>query len=501
MLVQQVALPKDAAGIRLTGSGNGKESALAKLFLKPSLNIESPPAAAQQVLPGNESIVIVTNDPLCAMIFTDKNSAGNQLQYQWLFGDNPQLNTVTLAPGQKANLETDLYASIPIVGTAFHGPRLYARLFKGKYYLWCDCALVANASNIISVNTGTIAMAVADAVTVVVYRLNEGDEVIVFQQRVAGPFAAGTQINAYQIVFPDYYRVELSADDDNATPLINFTIYNNAISEILCHRAMPDLVEFANLFQSIRMIGSSSRVKNGASDQFATGWWIGDQPDAPILWTSYLRGAAGNNGYTRLSGQKGNEEMEFKKFNAYTYVKPEDNKDWEFIHPFSFNNNRQVTNVISRDMGELHYTIVYLKVGSTTAATDDPARRVQLEFNFLAEYTSDAQLPMGGVSPATADDCQRAVQILASMGNITHNPGWKEIMATIGKYVRLSAPMLALMGPYGKAASVAAAGVGEGLGIAFGPGKSRTRKTAREEDSEATGPRKLPKVEEVAPGE
>ena len=107
----------------------------------------------------------------------------------------------------------------------------------------------------------------------------------------------------------------------------------------------------------------------------------------------------------------------------------------------------------------------------------------------------------GGVSPATADDCQRAVQILASMGNITHNPGWKEIMATIGKYVRLSAPMLALMGPYGKAASVAAAGVGEGLGIAFGPGKSRTRKTARKEDSEATGPRKLPKVEEVAPGE
>lgn len=483
-LVQQVTIPKKAAAIRLPGSGNARPTAIATPFAKPPLVWSTPPPLISQLLPADEAVVIVTNDPLCAMIFTNKNPTSQQLSQQWLFSGSPDNGVIVVAPGGHPNLAEDLYSSVPITGAIpFHGPRLYARKWKGNYYMWCDASTTVSAANSLDVRTGLVAMAAGDAVVITIWRLNEGDEIQVSSTRVAGPIAVSSLVQTLQLPAADYYRVDLSGDDENVTALLNFLIVNNATSEICVHLALPDLTERQmNIVQGITVFGAASHCINLVSDQNATGSWVGDQPEGAVIWTTYLRGPSGTNGFQKLSGQQGNEVMELKKYNPYTFVTPEDSDDWKLKHPFTFNASSQVTNIMNVSMEKIHYTITYLKSGGTAIASD-PSRNIQMEFFYALQYTSDGLWPMMGVSEATEDDLAAATKVLASLENITHNPGFKEIMATVGKYVRLSAPVLALLGPYGKAASVAATGVGEGLGMAFGY-KNRTKKTARPAEDE-----------------
>lgn len=498
LLVKQASIPKNANIIRIAGSGNSRPSAVAPPFLKPVLNWSTPPALAQQVLPGDEAIVIVTNDPLCAMIFTDKNPTAVPLSQRWLYGGSPDSPLITLTAGQTKTLVDDLFCSVPDAGfRAWHGPRLYARKFKGKYYVFCDASTTPGALNIINLNTFGVAMAATDSVTWSIYRLQEGDDLEVTSLVVTGPVIASATAATAQLPAPDYYRCELSADDDNTTALLQFNINNQASSEIEVHLALPDLSERQlNIIQGIRVPGASSHCMNLVSDQNATGSWAGDQPEGGVIWTSYIRGVTGANGLQKITAQQGNELMELKKYNPYTFVTPEDDDDWKFTHPFTFNPTGQVTNTLNRSMEEFHYTVVYLKSGGATAAVADASRNIQMEFYFAVEYTSDSLWPMPGISPATQDDVQAAVKILASMENITHNPAFKDILATIGKYARLSAPVLSLLGPYGKAAGLAVGGVGAGLGkLGY-----RTRQRAKAEGHVVEGgQRKSARLAQIAP--
>lgn len=481
-LVKVVSIPKKANVLRLAGGGNARPSAIANPFSKPVLNWSTPPAAAQQLLPADEAIVVVTNDPLAAMIFTEKNPGAVLLAEEWAIGGSPDNFTIIVAPGSTPNLAQDLYASLPISpNKAWNGPRKYARLFKGRYYLWCDASTTPGATNILLVLTSAaVAMAAGDTVTINVYRLNEGDEILVSSTIVAGPVAVSTAVLTFQLPAADYYRVDLTGGDANTTAALQFNIQNRATSELVIHLALPDLSERQmNLLQAIRVYGASSHCMNLVSEQNATGSWVGDQPEGSVLWTSYLRGAAGANGFQKIASQAGNEVMELKKYNPYTFVTPETLSDWSYVHPFTFSASSQVTNVLHKSMEKFNYTITYLKSGGT-AAGPDASRNIQMEFYFAVEYISDGLWPMLGVSPLSEDDVAAAVKILASMENITHNPAFGDILRTIGKYVRLSAPVLALLGPYGKVASGVASGVGGALG-ALG---YRTKKTARPEEEQ-----------------
>lgn len=491
LLTKQVAVPKGANVIRLPGP---RPSAVANPFLKPVLNWSTPPALAQQLLPADEAIVIVTNDPLCAMIFTNKNPNALLLSYTWLFSGVGNSAVFTVAPGQTPDLSDDLCWAIPTAGTPFHGPRLYARNYKGKKWMWCDASTTVSATNVLAISTNTIPMAATDAITITVYRLNEGDELQETSVRVPGPFAASTTIFQFAFLAADYYRVVVVGDDDNTTAVLNFAINHNAQSEIMVHLALPDLTERqAQLVQAIRVLGASSHAMNLVSDQNATGSWVGDQPSQGVIWTTYIRGVSGSNGFQRLTGQQGNELMELKKYNPYTFVTPEDNADWEYTIPFNFDSSGTVTNTLHKELDKFHYTITYLKSGGTTLATADPSRNVQLEFFFALEYTTDGLWPMLGTSPASEDDKSAAIKVLASLENITHNPGFNEIMKTIGKYVRLAPPVLAMLGPYGKGAALIAAGTGAILGrMGY-----RTKKTARQERDEE-GQHKAPRLAQTA---
>lgn len=498
-LCKNVSIPKGANVLRLPGP---RPSAVAAPFRKPPMNWSTPGPLINRVLPPDEAIIIVSNDPLNPCIFTEKNPSNIPLNQVWLFSLDPLGNgaTVFLVPGQTPDLATDLAGSQPNgASRAWHGALLFAKLFKGSYWNWCDCPagnLVA-ANGAIVISTFTIATLAADGFTVAIYRLNEGDEVVVFQGHLTpGVVPPFSPILTATIAQPDYYRVIIVADSTNLTPSQDIRISNQCIGEIEVHLPLPDLVERQmQLVQSIRVTGAASHAMNLVSEQNATGSWVGDQPEAGVIWTTYLRTVNGINGFTKLSGQQGNEIMELKKFNPYTFVTPEDKEDWEYVHPFTFTSGGQVSNINNRALDEFHYTIVYLKSGGQ-ADTPDLSRNLQLEFFYGVEYTTDGIWPMLGTSPLTEDDEDAAIKVLASIENITHNPGWKEIVRTIGKYVRLSAPVLAMLGPYGKAASVAASGVGEGIGQVFG---YRTKKTARQEEEPARDP-KRGKVEELAPG-
>ncbi len=498
-ICRQTTIPKGANIVRLPGTGNARPSAIAPPFIKPVLNWSTPPPLVNQMLPADEAVVITTNDPLHAIIFTDKNPTLQPARQIWTFSDNPTDNgLVAITPGVTPNLDTDLYCSTPAATfKQWHGPRLYSLKWKGKYYMWCDCPVGGLAGNNIVISTSGVAMVAGDSVTVSLYRLNEGDDLLVQSTHVVGPFAINTPILTINLLTQDWYRVSFVGADNNATAQFFLSIVNNAVCEMLVHLALPDLSErMLSLVQSIRVTGASCHLMNLVSDQNATGSWVGDQPEGSILYTSFLRGASGANGFQKLTTNRGNEVMELKKFNPYGWVSPESERSWAYRQPFSFNSAGQVTNTIGDDFNTYDYIIFYLKSGGTAIAAD-LSRNVQMEFFFCVEYLSEGIWMMPGVSPATQDDQDAARKVLCSMENIGHNPAFKEIMQTIGKYVRLSAPVLALLGPYGKAASVAAAGVGEGIGLAFG---YRTKKTARpKEDSPGDEARagRFQKVEEM----
>lgn len=502
-LCRQTTIPKNATIIRLPGTGNARPSAIAAPFLKPVMNWSTPPALGLQLLPADEAVMIITNDPLRAMIWTDKNPTAVTLTQLWQFSGSPDNPIVQITPGGRPPLDTDLYCSTPQAAGVgeFHGQRLFSLLHKGKYYMWCDAPQSGGAATCqIQIFTVLIPMAAGDAFNVSIFRLAEGDEQLVAAGRIAGPIAASSLAFAVTLPTADWYRVEMYGDDDNVTATINYTIRNISNSEILVHRALPDLVErMLSLVQAIRIIGAASHAINLVSDQNATGSWVGDQPEGTLLYTLFLRGASGANGFQRLTTQRGNEVMELKKYNPYTWVAPESEQSWAYQHPFTFNATGGVSNVIGTQATQMNYTIVYLKSGGTAIAPDI-SRNLQLEFFFAVEYLSEGQWMMPGVSPATNDDEDAARKVLNSMENIGHNPAFDDIMRTIGKYVRLSAPVLALLGPYGKAASAVAAGIGTGLGILG----YRTKKTARPEGHPGyvgSGEERPQKAQRVAQGE
>lgn len=495
-ICKQATIPKGANIIRLPGTGNARPSAIAPPFIKPVLNWSTPPPLVNQVLPADEAVVMVTNDPLHAMIFTDKNPNLDVYTQTWLFSGNPDTATVRVTPGGEPPMEKDLYCAIPSNATRpFHGPRLYALLWKGNYYMWCDANSVTSS---IGINLGGIPMVAGDAFTYSIFRLNEGDEIQVTSNRF---LSAGNPANSNLVVFniqtPDWYRVKFWGAETSPTTAFDLYIYNTVQGEMLVHLALPDLSErMLTLIQSIRVLGASVHGINLVSDQNATGSWVGDQPEGSIMYTSFIRGASGANGFQKLSSSRGNELMELKKFNPYAWVAPESEKSWSYRQPFTFAANGAVTNVINDAMSSFDYVVIYFKSGGTSITTD-LSRNVQLEFYFAVEFLSEGLWMMPGTSPATNDDEDASRKVLCSMENVGHNPAFADIMKTIGKYVRLSAPVLALLGPYGKAASVAATGVGEGLGMAFG---YRTKKTARQEEEQDGGKdRKYRK--ETAPGD
>lgn len=507
-LCRQTTIPKGATIIRIPGTGNARPSAIAPPFIKPPLNWATQPAVNQQLLPADEAVAIVTNDPLHAVIFTDKNPTGAGLQQRWLFGGSPDQPDIVLNAGSRPPLATDLYCSIPDPGfRQWHGGRLHALRWKGKYYMWCDGAALAAAGNLINVALAAASpgMLAGDAVIINVYRLAEGDEIQTNSVRVAGPIAPNTIVSSFTIPMADWYRVELAADEDNATNGLLLNIFNTAVSEILVHLALPDLVErMMPLVQSIRILGASVHGINLVSDQNATGSWVGDQPEGSILYTSFLRGAAGANGFQKLTTSRGNELMELKKFNPYAWVAPESEKSWSYRQPFTFTAGGQVSNTLGDDANSYDYVVIYFKAGGVQVGvgpfTPDPARNIQLEFFFAVEYLSEGLWMMPGVSPATNDDEDAARKVLNSMENIGHNPAFDEIMRTIGKYVRLSPPVLSLLGPYGKAAAAVATGVGEGLRLLG----YRTKKTARPEGHPGhvgSGEERQAKARRVAHGE
>ena len=99
--------------------------------------------------------------------------------------------------------------------------------------MWCDAPAVAAVGNNIQVQLGGTPMVVGDGMNISIYRLNDGDEVLVSSQRVGGPFAAGAILLTQNIAPADWYRVDIYGDDDNITAALGVAILNNAVSEIV----------------------------------------------------------------------------------------------------------------------------------------------------------------------------------------------------------------------------------------------------------------------------
>lgn len=492
-IILSQTLPVDSAVARFRDQYTSTESAVGQPFARPGLPWETSQATVgEQVLDANQSLMIVTKDPLCAIMYENKNPNGLPLAQRWCYGvvNGSPSQSVFVAPGE--TVEPDIMKSIPQPGNiAFHGPSLYYRHCKGKDYLWCDAGRVASANNRIEIVNFTVAILATDVINVSIYRLNDGDEVKVGTFRL--PATATNNIAlSVNLPAPDYYRVVYNFDATdstgapNLTPFLNLGVQNVATSAIMVHLPLPNIDEEAQKIQQIRVLGAAMRAMNTANADNIAGSYVIDQISGGTVWTSYIRNVGGVDGFTRISAQRGNDIRDLKR-SMYCFVKTVEEDDFAYYPVFSRDASGLVNHAEAVDMFDLPYVICILKAGANDN-TGAPSRSIQCFWNFNVEFETNSSWTAVRKSEFTSEQWEQAQKVLSSIDQFYYNPSFKDILGTIGKLARLSGPILSMFGPYGKAAGVAVTGVGEGLGMLG----YRTKKTARPPEDEGGDPAEDP---------
>lgn len=458
---QSVALPVDTPVVRMRDQYTATDTATAQPFLRPVLPWATPiPAASagSRGLPPDTSLVVVTGDPLCSLIYEDKNSALTGTTYRWMWGRAAGANTPSFAVQPGATFEPDLMGAFNIAGQAFHSANLWSRRFKGKNWVWVDGPNTPNAANIIQIVTGTTAIAATDLIAVTIFRLNEGDEIRV-STLVLPATPPNTQAASLQIPARDYYRVEVMDAIQSTTASIDLIIQHANACAMFVHRALPDIDDHSDEVTRIHMLGSAVQLMNTANEEFRGGSWVADQVEPSTVWTAYARPTL-SDGFSVISGQRGQKIRQLAT-GGYGFLKPVEEDDFNYVDPFRFDVNGDVCHRGNFDSDERPFIIFMLKAGGTTDATD-PSRSIQLFFNYNVEYeTKDSWTAVAPASVSTAE-ASKAIAIIATMEQFYENPiHWDRILSTIGKVARLAAPLLALIPhPYAKAAAAGASAVG-----------------------------------------
>lgn len=401
-------------GFRLASEGAGMKSAAANM----SVNYSSPgwdAATVDTCIPASDMMAFVFGNPLRAFIMFEHNPTGQNHQYalQNLLGTGtsftlPLFNNTQIIPR---------YAT-PLTAYTPHGDILFpCHDEAGNEYVWVDNGTAAGANSLdVTLNVGPA----GTAGMVTWYRLDGKHAVLHDQTQFA---AAQALYTSRPPVGGAYMFVRVYTGDATVT---SCSVKTNCNQGSWGHHPVSDINTLMTNAFGIRVNSASCKVQNNASPLNRNGDFACVTVSKSLPWSNI---ASGQNTLTLLQNYRDRPADN----GYYGVILPDSDEDVsEFYDDIAAGSNRGSTiNQFSYPASERR---PYKAIGITVPIA--AGRSFTFDVTHTIEYITNNKLVGQGTSEISEDSVKAAIVIASTMETDYENPThWKNIVATIGKYI------------------------------------------------------------------
>lgn len=401
-------------------------------------------------LPQGQSLIMLSRDPTCPMMYYDYNNLGGgdvaqQAIYNWQnFSASPQFNV----PANQAMNLNPCWA-VPSANYKPHGNYLMARTMGDRTYIQLD-APPGNADTGISKFVVTIpnqaTLVVNDVIQVALYRLSEGVDLFV-QELEFSVAVAGTGGNiTFAVPITDQYRVRV-----NYTPVAGNTALGVTVTAVqtwscgtLCCNQLPNIDTIWAQLNRFRILGANVDVINQTPMQFRGGSVVAAQ--VPGGTSQYITLQGNKDPYSYVSSLRQMKPRDFAG-GYFGFIKPDGDSSWDWQRPYRFDSNNNVLFNRSDAFFKNGYLMIAISAPDLVTGTTTTTTRgqVTLDFSFSLEIDSAFSF-LGYERPSTSqEEWEIAEEGLAAIQQHWEDPDWGKIWSFIKSAGRIGGGILSLI--------------------------------------------------------
>lgn len=429
--------------VRVNDEGGAIETATAR----PRSVITLPWTGAGNLmsLPQGQTVIFITRDPTCPLMYYDYNNGGNagaaqSAVYLWVaYNDkNGPVNTFTC--GEATTTPLTPMGMVYNSGKAFHTQWLFAKVYGDRYYVHADAPPTNNqtaisALTIVMSGSGKLA---SDVLVTNIYRLAEGADVNVFSFVFASTGTGSEVAATFAVPLTDKYRIVCRYEPavGNPSTSINVQVQQSWACGTLCHVPIPQLQTIWQQLQRVRMIGVAIDVVNQTPDQFRGGSVIATQLSGGTSEYQSLQGSV--DPYAYMSNLRGVEPADFK-MGRYTFIKPDGDTALAWKRPFRFDSNGIVGAVRMPAMQEDGFVMLAVSAPDLVSGASTTTTRGQVTLDVRMSIEIDTQFTWMETlfSRATAEEWDIAEAALSNVSQNWDDPNWGKIWSAIKGGLRI----------------------------------------------------------------
>lgn len=403
---------------RLASEGAGMKSAAANM----SVNYNSPSwdaATIDTAIPAEDLVAFLFGNALRAFILFEHNPTGANFQYalQNLLGTGtaftlPLFNDTQIVP--RNALATTAYRP--------HGDILFPGYDEaGNYYVWVDNGTALGANSLdVTLNVGP-----AGTAGMVTWWRWDGKHAVLHDST---QFAGAQQVYTSRPPVGGAYMFVKVSNADATVTSCSVTINCNQGS--WGHHPVSDINTLMTNAFGIRVNSASVKVQNNASFNNKNGDFTTVTVSKSLPWCQIASGAQNLSllqNYRDRPADKG----------YFGVILPDSDEDIsEFYDDIAAASGRG--SAINQFAFPLSERRPYKAIGLTVPIA--AGRSFTFDVTHTIEYITNNKLVGQGVSTFSEDSVKAAIVVASTMETDYENPShWKEIVATIGKYLPLGA--------------------------------------------------------------
>lgn len=429
--------------VRVNDEGGAIETATAR----PRMVITLPWTGAGNLmsLPQGQTVIFITRDPTCPLLYYDYNNGGGagaaqNATYHWVaYNDkNGPVNVFTV--GEELMTPLTPMGAVYVSGKAFHTNWLFSKVYGDRYYMHCDAPPTNNQvaiSGLVVIMQGTNKLA-GDQLIVSMYRLAEGADVLVYSVIFSSTGAGPEPAASFAIPLTDKYRLSCKYAPVGGNPgtSIDVLVQQSWACGTLCHVPIPQLQTIWQQLNRIRMIGVAIDVVNNTPEQFRGGSVIATQLSAGTSEYQALQGSI--DPYAYMSNLRGVEPADFK-LGRYTFIKPDGENALEWKRPFRFDSNGVVGAVRMPAMQADGFVMLSVSAPDLVSGTSTTTTRGQVTLDVRMSIEIDTQFTWMETlfSRATAEEWDLAEAALSTVSQNWDDPNWGKIWGAIKSGLRI----------------------------------------------------------------
>lgn len=471
-----IADPTEFPVVRKSGLYNTTPTAVAKPFIRqditwnPSLVVEDP--AASTLPPGDLGGFLFRN-PMRAAVIWQQFAALQSYKYNWIFnlvpgepGETSASSLEQVAIAEDKELFPVWAVNDPTNVINPHGPILFAGEDDGHRYIFVDGDQGGGAGcgqkfEVIFTTPTTVAA----SRKMRVYRYDSGIRRLIAQ---ADSGAIGNTTFSLTLAHlppvvdnmqTGYYGINIY----NGEPTSGFFTFNT--QSLLMrgswqHFPLAQWVNQKAVATDLRVMAANVLLQNKSSELNKQGKVAICQARKTEDWVSAY---ATQNMYNNISLSPGAATFNWQD-GCYGFLKPTQDDDMEYLKLFqTFGGLNAAANAFFIE--DSAYALVqsdYLAfcISTTQAGAGDGV----ITISHAVEYRTRSMWQSLATPMTSEAEFAAGVQAIVSMEQFYENPvHWAKIFSTIGRIARVSSPILAAFGPYGKIASAITRMIGQNL--------------------------------------